>query len=151
MTPFTIKSFPLPPSINAVYANHSSRGRIKTQVMHKYEDQVKAWCLKTGHALQSARVLISNLPHNYALHLDRHFYFKHDSILTKKNRPKRNDTTNRIKALDDALAAILGCDDSLFWSGSETKSCLSNEELDPYVDITISAIELDFDLVTRQD
>ncbi len=143
MTSFTIKDFPMPPSANTLYANIPGKGRVKTKDYRLYEESVRIWSFRTAHHLQTARVIISRLPKGQALHLDRRFYFERGKIITKGGRPRRNDTSNRIKALDDVLAAILGCDDSLFWSGSETKVQVCNIVIGESVDITFSAVDIE--------
>ena len=70
------------------------------------------------------------------IHVDTVFYMLRGRILCKDGTPKRNDTSNRIKALHDALAQILGIDDSYFFSGSYDKIAV-DDEMHVGVDITM--------------
>lgn len=61
------------------------------------------------------------------LEIERIYYFSHSRIWTKLGRPKKIDTSNFIKALDDAIADIIGLDDSYFFKGSEVKKTTTPE------------------------
>lgn len=144
MVHFKILDFPMPPSANNLYANMLGRGRFKTAALRGYEKEVSIWALQHRYLLESAREQVSKLEPGEALSLERVFYFPYASILTKDGRPRRNDTSNRIKALDDVLATILGIDDSIFWSGSESKGVCRHRSLGEYVDITFQSINIRF-------
>jgi hypothetical protein len=143
MVALNLKDFPMPPSINVAYANSIRGGRHKTQTMIQFERRVKEWAMKCGPSLQSARIRLSTMPKTHAIWIDRRFFFHYDSIITKSKRPRRNDTSNRIKALDDAISQILGIDDSIFWGGSESKEP-TKIGLE-YVDIVLSPINIEFE------
>lgn len=142
---FTFKKFPMPPSANKLYTeahhfNPKMRGRVKSRALKEYEAQVKIWMYRNVPALELARMALAGLKAGEALHIDRMFYFEPSAILTKTGKPKRNDTSNRIKALDDALTQLLWIDDCFFWSGSENK-VPSNEN---HVEISFSIIPIKF-------
>ena len=122
----TINKFPLPPSANALYSNLGRR-RIKSKAYRDYLNEVRLWMLMNQRQLHDARrISMNTTPFNF-IHIDCRFYMLRTSIFTKDNKPKRNDTSNRIKALHDALSVILGIDDSYFWSGSFDKLAVDHE------------------------
>ncbi len=118
---FIFKNFPMSPSVNEIYSNVAGRGRIKTPIYRCFERDAMIWNMKNSLLVQDCQKKISEMPISQAIRVNRVFSFPVTSILNKLGRPKRNDTANRIKALDDAMAAILGVDDCIFWSGSEDK------------------------------
>lgn len=61
------------------------------------------------------------------MHVDTVFFMLRGRILCKDGTPRRNDTSNRLKALHDVLAEILGIDDSFFFSGSYDKVAVDDE------------------------
>lgn len=142
MIPFEIKGFPMPPSANALYANGKYGGRFKSIKYREYEETVRLWCRDYQHILRTARNLINNLSHGEVLHVERSFYHQKGKIITKDGKPRKNDTSNRIKALDDVLSEILGTDDSLFWSGTYYKHASTHEALGEYVDIKFSSTQI---------
>ena len=60
-----------------------------------------------------------------AIKIDRWYFFPERTIFNLNNgQLKKMDTSNRNKALDDALATMLGIDDKYFAAGTEEKiSC----------------------------
>lgn len=143
MIPFEIRGFPMPPSANGLYSNNSrTGGRHKSEKYSAYEDEVRLWMYKNNHQLDIARRMLQDLGHGEVLLVDRTYFFKAYRIISKAGKPLRNDTTNRIKALDDVLALILGIDDSYFWDGDHKKRPSSHVALGEYVDIKFSSIEL---------
>lgn len=115
-----INRFPLPPSVNELYATVGRR-RVKSIPYKRFEDQLRIWMMTNHDQLQLAWSLSMNTGPNNFLHVDCRFHMMRGNILCKDRTPKRNDTSNRIKALHDALSQILGIDDSYFWSGTFDK------------------------------
>jgi len=140
-----ITGFPFPPSANELYANHPVYGRTKTKVGNLYEKQVKFWMYKNNAQLLEARINLKKLSVHDILIIDRIYYYEKKSIVTKDNRPKRNDTSNRIKALDDCLSDMLMIDDCYFFNGSHVKKISANGE--KYVDIFIKPMHIDLALI----
>lgn len=96
----------------------------------------------TNHEqLDQARVITLECRARRFLHVDAIFKFHEKNILTKDGKPQRNDTSNRIKALHDVLAAILGIDDSYFWSLACDKKVTLDTQ-DECVDVTIVVADL---------
>lgn len=134
---FTIEKFPIPPSVNGLYAH--VRGRmVKTKAYRDYDRDVYKWITHNQVQLVGARNFVKGFTEKYVLNVDTRFYMNKKSIVCKSGKPKRNDTSNRIKALHDVLGSIiLGVDDSYFWSGLFDK--FSTEDgSEEYVQITMT-------------
>lgn len=152
MDTVTLKLYPLPPSSNALYRNtsakeravfHTKKMRRKTEEYTEYEKRVQIWSYRNGVDLSLARELTTRLGPGVYLRVDRLYKFHLNRILTKDLMPKRQDTTNRIKALDDTLALLLGLGDEWFWCGSEDKIWTETPKHEEGVDITLSLYGLD--------
>jgi Holliday junction resolvase RusA-like endonuclease len=119
---FYLLNLPMPPSVNALFAGTSRR--YKSDKYKAFEWEISRWALKNGSSLQLLRAEIEKaifLDREIALSMSYEFYFTYESILTKENKPKRNDTANRIKAIEDSIAKLIGVDDKYFWSGTFNK------------------------------
>lgn len=140
-----LRGFPLPPSANGLYANQlkGGGGRYKTTDYKKFEADAYHWSLANQHQLRILRMMIEKLKPSQVLHVDRMFWFKAHKILTKDLRPRRNDTSNRLKALDDTLSKLIGLDDSYFWAGGYNKRPVLHESHTEGVDIRFTIIELE--------
>lgn len=135
-----LKKFPLPPPSNQLYSNISRYRRCKSKRYLDYEKECKAWTIKNQEQLSKARDLLCLLPKkNAALFSHKHFYQRR--ILSKDGSVIKNDTSNRLKALEDVLSNILMIDDKYFWSGSYDKSPVTNKDQEG-VDIEISIIDV---------
>jgi len=107
-----------------------------------YERMVDHWCAINPSMLADAREFCGRLVSGEAFRIDCTFFFPRSSVLTKKNTVKKNDTSNRLKALHDKISEALGIDDSLFFDGSFEKKIL-NSDHPGLVDVTISIIDID--------
>lgn len=148
----------MPPPDNQLYANNfgSGKGRFKTKVYKSFENDVRIWALQKRVQVEIARDMTLQLSARQAFRLDCLFWHCSTDILMKsdgkrslqnpspklKGEPKRNDTFNRVKALSDSLAAILGIDDCWFWAGSVDKLPVKNGVQKVGVDITLSFYHL---------
>ena len=122
---FTIDNFPLPPSANSLYAHSRMYDRmVKTQAYKDYDKDVQLWIASNQGKVDEVRGFAKDL--KGVFHINATFYMQHKSVVCKDGRPKKNDTSNRIKALHDVLSNILGVDDSYFWSGSFTKVAMAD-------------------------
>lgn len=134
-----ITGFPMPPSVNALYAHVSGR-TVKTRVYRDYEQAVYHWMISNGPQVDACRALVKSLD-GKVLHVDAMFYMLRKSILCLNGKPKRNDTSNRLKALHDVLGSIvLLIDDSYFWAGSFSKQIC---ETKAYVDINFKTCNVE--------
>ena len=140
---YQIKGFPLPPSVNALYLNLPGRGRCKSPKYRAYEESVRFWLYKNNPSIQTLRVILGDIPKGTVLRVDQTFYFQRKSIITKDGRPKKNDTSNRLKALHDAIAELIGIDDCYFWDGTYSKRIATHEAFGEYVDLTFSTMPID--------
>lgn len=139
-----LSGFPLPPSTNHLYKTIVIRGRsrrAKSKEYKAYEHAVKVWMMTHHHELQLARALTTMAGPGRFIHLDLDFKFHRSRILCKDGKPKRLDTSNRLKALEDALSLILGIDDCWFWSGQYDKSIAPENEVER-VEIVMLVAEL---------
>lgn len=127
--------FPLPPSANALYATVGRR-RVKSVSYRLFLRAALNWMKFNSAAIDEARALTTLTGPNRFIHIDTVFYMPRGRIFCKDGRPKRNDTSNRIKALHDALAEMLGIDDCYLWSGSYDKIAV-DLEAEAGVDITM--------------
>ena len=125
-----ITGLPMPPSANALYRNVNRRfgkgsGRVKTNEYKIFESKIKQWAWQNPDQFTLARTFIKQVQSRGDLiRLDLTFFFERSRIITKDQRPKRLDTSNRLKAMHDALANMLGFDDCLIWSGAFDKIAL---------------------------
>lgn len=149
--PIEIKGFPLPPSANALYLNIPGRGRCKSAALTKYESDVRFWCLRNQHQMNLARELTIGVGPGVFLKVSKMFFMKKKSILKKDGTPKRNDTSNRIKALEDVLSKLLGIDDKWFWAGTYDKRPTPNPALPEHVDIRLELYEPDLSCATFEE
>ncbi len=142
--PIEIKGYPLPPSANNLYANNArTGGRFKTEKYKSYELEVARWARLNAYQLDPLRRIIEKMKPNWVFHVDRQFYQKPYRIMTKLGAPRKNDTSNRFKALDDTMSQLLGIDDSYFWCGSFDKHPALHPALGEYVDLKFTVMCLD--------
>lgn len=150
-----LRSFPMPPSDNALKVPLIIGGRsrtVKSADYREYEYEVKTWAIRNQESLSKARDLTLKLQPGWALKLELIYWFQRTTVIqksdskktgTKAGDPKRHDVTNRIKALNDALFAILGCDDKYVWQCNVIKKVLSHVAFPECVDITLSLVDME--------
>lgn len=101
---------------------------IKTEVARRYELVFKQWELKNWREIEKVRDAFKD---SKALKVEFFFVFHRGRILTKSGqiKLKQNDTSNRIKIVEDMVAKAIGIDDALFvlcpleklWCDSESE------------------------------
>ena len=133
----SITRLPVPPSSNQIYAFYNGR-MIKTKVYKQYETEVVRWVSKNPDQVKRVREFLKQID-GFVIHIESIFWMPKKTIVCINGKPKRNDTSNRIKALHDALSSIvLGVDDSYFWSGKFDKMVLLTDvKADGYVNINL--------------
>jgi hypothetical protein len=139
-------ALPMPISVNDSTMNNprkGGRGRIKTKAYRDYEKAMEVYRLANLAQVNEAKWEIMRQTLNgKVLHLEYEFWFHAHKIICQgpkiQGKPKRNDTANRLKCLDDQLATILQVDDSYFWSGSFDKKALSFSDTPEQVKVTIT-------------
>lgn len=139
----TLKDLPMPPSANNLHATiWKTKRRVRTKEYNIYEQMMNLWASTHQVQLNNARQLTIALKKDQAIRVDRTYWFQRSSVLTKTGEPKRNDTSNRIKALDDSLSALLGIDDKYFWEGSFEKLIVPSGDHPGWVDVTLTIINI---------
>ena len=107
----------------------------KTKAYQNYEKAVYNWLVMNMPQVKAAREYAKGLGEG-VFHVDATFNMLRKSVVCLNGKPKRNDTSNRLKALHDMLSSIiLGIDDSYFWSGSFSKQVI--EEGPEYVSLVL--------------
>lgn len=114
-----ILEFPMPPSANNLHKNRkqvSRKGRMNTDEYNAFLNEVMIYELHTRKQLYSIKAWAKDLRF-IRIHCD-YFFLKH-KLLCLDGRDKIFDVHNRQKALFDAVAKLIGIDDSKFrpWSG----------------------------------
>jgi hypothetical protein len=138
-----LKDMPLPPSVNHLYvSNWKTKRRFKSKNYTIYERMIAHWRALNLNQVANGRDVAGGLNPGEILKVDVDFFFQRQEILTKKNTLKRNDPSNRLKALHDQLSELLGIDDTYFKSGSFATKII-NAEHPGFCDITLSIIDLE--------
>jgi len=121
-----LTNIPMPPSTNHLYASIKTRGRIirvKSQEYKSWEKEFFAWSVVYRAQIKAVKEwALEQTSRNCTIRLDRYFWFCRSDIVCKDGTPKKLDVTNRIKAIDDAIAKLIGIDDSWYWSGYISKN-----------------------------
>jgi len=134
MSKVVIKNFPMPPSINESYKSgvvkfinkhggRSFRSKIYGSTeLYSFKNKALLWGLQNKDMVTQAEKLIQIwIKEGYQLKTDFYFIFPKAKILTTtkkaKNKIKRNDADNRLKAARDALKLLINVDDSNFTTG----------------------------------
>ena len=136
----TITNFPIPPTVNKLYAYVGGR-MVKAKCYRDYERACYVWLTTNPQQVAQLRQFTRDIG-SYVLHVDACFYMSKRSIVCLNGKPKKNDTSNRLKPLHDVLSSIIiGVDDSYFWSGSFTKFSV-DDAVEPYVNIVLKLREI---------
>lgn len=109
---------PMPPRLSDCYARH--RRMFKTKELKAYEKEMLDYWKQNLSVIRKAKLELKSGPQS-PLRVDRYFVFPPHEIFTKKDTVKMMDTTNRIKAFDDAIANLLQIDDRYFFAGDTQK------------------------------
>ncbi len=135
-----INGFPCPPSVNRMYSYPQGRV-VKSKEYRTYEGAVYAWLVGNQEQIKAIRGFVKDIGY-HVIHIDAVFHMLASSIICKNGKPKKNDTSNRLKALHDVLAKyIIGIDDSFFWSGSFSKVGIESDA--ESVDIVLKLRKID--------
>jgi Holliday junction resolvase RusA-like endonuclease len=99
---------------------------VKSRGYRDYERKVFHWLTGNQDQVRGVREFLKDLG-DYVLDVGATFHMGKTQIVCLNGKPKRNDTSNRLKALHDALStAILGIDDSYIWSCSADKKAVED-------------------------
>lgn len=130
---------PLPPSMNNAYPTNRYGVRFKSKDYRQWEKDLKVWALLNHSLVKEAIEAFSIVRENHIVQIDTHYFFPWKQVVTLKNTPKKNDTSNRLKILHDGIADLIKLDDSYFWHGSFTKTAIPPECNDSgYVDVHLT-------------
>jgi len=110
--------FPLPPSSNAIYKHFYDKRKRKivrasADPLLAYKEEVRLWALCNKRLCIRANELLRD---EKSIRVKAWVTLEKSRIWTKDGRPKKNDVSNRGKALFDGLADVIGIDDKLFKS-----------------------------------
>lgn len=107
MIDFVLKG--IPPSTNHAYFNLPKGGRKLTAAGEKFKTETMAFITKNLQG--QIRSMKENHPYGLGIQVRMSIFDKRPG---KGQRYKKTDATNRIKLLEDAVAAAIGIDDSQF-------------------------------------
>ena len=146
---FRLSGIPMPPSSNHQYAARAfpRRGEggksfplakiCPTRELEDYQKAFKVWADARLVQVVKAGVLARNwMLQGYMLHVFTGVCWPRTKLWTLDREPKKNDVTDRIKALHDCLALAIKVDDRCFWSTAEKKLETKKAEGWCYVEIS---------------
>lgn len=132
---FTLNKMPMPPTDNHAYVS-IIRGRtiirVPSRDLTNYRKAMSYWALLNRDKVTTCKLGLE-LPKR--LSVEFLFHFPKEKLYTKMGVTKKLDATNRLKSSCDALAEILGIDDSFFWRVKCEKIPTTSEA---YVEASIS-------------
>ncbi len=134
----SFQNLPMPPSLNRCYRNVRGIGRVATGELTDFKAEMMLW----GHRNKKDIEAVSKKLQSSIFRLDLNFFMKRTNLVTQKNSVKRNDVSNRIKAIEDGLCKLLLTDDKYVFSLTARKIL---SESDEYVnaDVYLPRGELD--------
>lgn len=131
---FRLSGIPMPPSSNHQYAarvftKRNETGRnftmakiCPTRELDLYQKAFENWSITKKIQVVKAGVLCRNwMLDGFMISIYVGLCWPREKLWTLDNQPKRNDATDRIKALHDCLAKAIGVDDRCFWVSTEEK------------------------------
>lgn len=127
MKPFHLAHIPLPPSQNNAYPTNRQGRRFKSQKYRMWLNLFTKWQYEHWNDVQILKREFGQIRLGHYIQIDTVFYFHRPTILCATGLPKRNDTSNRLKILYDAVAEMLTIDDCFFFDGSFYKRLNESE------------------------
>lgn len=117
-----LTGIPMVPSMNMAYPTNRKTGRrFKSKEFVQWERDFHIWCLSHAPQVNEARREFSHPIRGKIVVVHTNYFFTRESILCLDGRPKKNDTSNRLKILHDAVSSAIWLDDSYFFDGTFTK------------------------------
>lgn len=131
---------PFPPSVNQLFSGKTRRYTSEAYKAFKWEFDLWSNQRSIRFMLPTTKKFLAQEIEktNGIIDIEFEFYFDRSTIITKQNKPKRNDTSNRIKGIEDSITELIGIDDAYFWNGRFKK--LVTQYKEPYVNVTIRVI-----------
>lgn len=104
-----LKTLPMPPTLNQSYVNVGKR-RICSRGLNEFKAATLRWGLAHKAQLCRIRAKLEEFE-GYKVRLEFLFKFEPGKLFTKQGKFKKLDVSNRIKAAEDSVSALLGFDD----------------------------------------
>lgn len=127
------QSFPLPPSVNQLYATGRHGKRYPTKALRDFKQSVIGWATIYRQDLKQARQYFHEIIYSdcsMMLHVDVLIHFRYSTFFTQDGKRKKIDAANRTKALYDSLGDILGIDDLYFSPGGAEPVIIPDTEIE---------------------
>lgn len=120
---FSLYKYPLPPSSNELYA--SVRGRfIKTKIARLYDFEVQNYYYNHIDMINDIKSFVKDS----MICVECIFVFHKKRIISKENKIKKLDASNRLKICHDSLSRILDIDDKQIIRGTFEKATCDQEK-----------------------
>jgi|688.fasta_scaffold08687_4 Holliday junction resolvase RusA-like endonuclease len=130
----TFFNLPFPPSVNSLYVtDFRTKRRFKSKEGRQFQTDMHLWALDHIDQIK----LFTKGP-CYKLRLT--FFIAKDKLLTKDDRLKKLDVSNRVKPIEDALCNLLEIDDKDFLEIIIQKTLSPRDS--SWVDATIIPLDL---------
>lgn len=133
-----LEGIPMVPSMNHAYAGTFRRYKSKEVIV--WERQFSLWSYHHRNEIDSIRKHFKDPEMGQVIHIHCEYYFKKNRIYCKNGKPKKLDTSNRIKLLHDQIADLIGYDDCYFFDGSFIKR--HTEEVNEFVNVELQWVRL---------
>lgn len=114
----------MPPTVNKAYSSiylYGTMQRVKSQEMKKWARAFQFWSLENSPQVRVAKAQFGEPRKGHYIQIDCDFFFKYEQIFCLDGKVKKMDSSNRIKPIHDAISALIGVDDSMFFSGTFNK------------------------------
>jgi hypothetical protein len=118
--------------------------RVPKKELTRFKLDCEIWGMKHARYLFRVKAKVKEFINNgKEIEVQRYFLFNTSKIYTKEHKPKIFDVSNRVKAIDDAVAKMIGVDDKYTFRGiSEKIDCGSN--FNPCIWIIIKPMKSEF-------
>lgn len=119
MNTVIFSNLPIPPSSNNQYCMKKIGGRIRhirSRELREFRDQMAKYAQQHAEQVLLSRQLVAQwLKTSRPLEIECVFFFHRHRLISKQNKFKKLDVSNRLKAAHDCIAEMLGIDDSAFF------------------------------------
>lgn len=109
------KNIPFPPSTNQLHSDFVRRGvinRCRSPRYNEYKRDFAGYILRRSLQFEEARSEVQKwFGENMVCAIEFTFYYNKKALYTVDGKVKRNDVSNRIKALEDCFFEALNIDD----------------------------------------
>lgn len=118
---------PMPPTDNHMYNRGRNGRRFLSDDNKEFRAGVVRWAERHEDRIKDMRMAVQSWR---AVEVTVYLGFHHARLWSKKSSPKKLDGTNRLKALLDEVAQLVGVDDSRFWQVTVQKTELPAFEVE---------------------